>query len=313
MKAEDLTFIKTLLLINVSEILFCVSNSVNHECTRNRGITVVEYSLFRNLLNLSVTAILARANNVSLVKGIKGNLVPKLVLRTAIGNTYVVYTWTFKLLPLGIATTLISTSPLALVCFARLNNERALISEQASLLVSFAGITAMSLSGPTSEAHSDHSYLLGVGLALFVAFAEAITTVLSRVLSSVDTLVVMFYHMLSGVISSLICSMFDHKGISYFHYESLDTYCLLAVGGMANCAAMLIMIYSTQHCRSPSVALLGYIGVLYSFFVDFFVFNEAFTQWQLIGALAILMSNVCVILYKMYAETKDSKQEESTD
>jgi len=147
--------------------------------------------------------------------------VPKLIARTAIGNTYVVYTWAFKLLPLGIATTLISTSPLALACFSRLNNERALIYELASMLLSFSGIVAMSMSHPTLETKENTSYLLGVGIALFVAFAEAITTVLSRLLNSVDTLVVMFYHMLSGVLSSILCSLFDAKKEPYFIYESI--------------------------------------------------------------------------------------------
>ena len=84
------------------------------------------------------------------------------------------------------------------------------------------------------------------------------------------------------------------------------------MGGVANCLAMLIMIYSTQHCRSPSVALLGYIGVLYSFFADFLVFNESFTTLQIVGAFVILASNISAILYKMFLEDKETQTVEST-
>ena len=39
------------LIVNVQELFFTVSTTISHDCTRNRGIGIIEFSLIRNVIN----------------------------------------------------------------------------------------------------------------------------------------------------------------------------------------------------------------------------------------------------------------------
>lgn len=43
------------ILININEICFTVSTSVNHEFTRSRGFGVFEFTMLRNMFNFVLT------------------------------------------------------------------------------------------------------------------------------------------------------------------------------------------------------------------------------------------------------------------
>ena len=48
---EDHPISTTLLLVNITEILFTISTAIARELTKNRGIGVIEFCFVRNLLN----------------------------------------------------------------------------------------------------------------------------------------------------------------------------------------------------------------------------------------------------------------------
>jgi drug/metabolite transporter (DMT)-like permease len=45
--------------------------------------------------------------------------------------------------------------------------------------------------------------------------------------------------------------------------------------------------------------MLRYISVFYSFMADLVVFDESFSQLQIVGALIVVITNVITILHKV--------------
>ena len=93
-------------------------------------------------------------------------------------------------------------------------------------------------------------------VGLFTAFFMALATVTSRKLKSIDTQVIMFNHMGFGIIMAYILLLIEDPYRKRFVYEKNSTYILLFVAAIANCAAMNMWQYSTQYCKSTSIAVL---------------------------------------------------------
>lgn len=54
------------------------------------------------------------------------------------------------------------------------------------------------------------------------------------------------------------------------------------------------------------MALLRYVSVIYNFVLDVFLFDESFTQLQLIGAGTVLFTNVLVVLVRAIRDRQAS-------
>ena len=53
-----------------------------------------------------------------------------------------------------------------------------------------------------------------------------------------------------------------------------------------------------QNERSGFITLLGYIGLVYAFLGDIFIFNEKFYWIELLGIIIILILNISLIISK---------------
>ena len=145
---KDLSFLKTVMLINTYEIIFCVSTTINHECTKYRGVTVAEYSFVRNGINFIFAGALLCIYRVGPIEGLNRSNIKIFLLRSVIGNLgYFTFTLVYKLLPLGIGSTLVSSNTLivTLLSFVWLG-DRASCVEISAIFVSFFGIVMMGLS-----------------------------------------------------------------------------------------------------------------------------------------------------------------------
>ena len=50
--------------------------------------------------------------------------------------------------------------------------------------------------------------------------------------------------------------------------------------------------------------MLRYISVFYSFLADLVIFDESFTQMQILGASIVVITNLITILYKVRKESQ---------
>ena len=147
-----MTFLSTVLFVNVYEIFFCISTAINHECTKYRGMTVPEYALIRNIVNFMFSAIELIFKRQSPFEGLNRENLPIFLARTVSGNIcYIGFTFVYYFLPLGIGSTLIACSPFAITLLAYFFlGENVTFFEVAALVVMFSGITLMAMSNPNS-------------------------------------------------------------------------------------------------------------------------------------------------------------------
>ena len=53
--------------------------------------------------------------------------------------------------------------------------------------------------------------------------------------------------------------------------------------------------------------MLRYISVFYSFMADLVVFDESFSQLQIVGALIVVITNVITILHKVRQDSQKAQ------
>ena len=125
---------------------------------------------------------------------------PVFVARTIFGNLcYIGFTFVYKLLPLGIGSTLIASNPFAIAFLAYFFlGENVTFFEIAAIFVMFSGITMMAMSNPNSKQDeldvegelqkgAHNQYITGIIIGLFTALFLALSTITSRKLKFVDT------------------------------------------------------------------------------------------------------------------------------
>jgi len=64
------------------------------------------------------------------------------------------------------------------------------------------------------------------------------------------------------------------------------------------------MTVANQFSNPGIVAILNYVGVLYTFGLDRLFFNVEFTARQLLGIGIICFCNLCIVSYKLKKQIK---------
>jgi drug/metabolite transporter (DMT)-like permease len=108
--------------------------------------------------------------------------------RAAIGHIgNITFIWMFKLLPLGIGSTIVYSNPILISLMSHyLLNEPATRDEVIGIFVSFIGIVLMSMGKEASALEQERAdYKLGIALALFTCFTVSGLTILTRKLKGV--------------------------------------------------------------------------------------------------------------------------------
>ena len=112
----DLSIALVFLIINIQEIFFTVSTAIGRECTRHRGLGVLEFSLWRNFLCFVLSIPPFLWSGKGLFEGMSKDLWLPITIRTIVGNLgYFTFTQTFKLLPMGIGNVIIMSNPFIVV------------------------------------------------------------------------------------------------------------------------------------------------------------------------------------------------------
>ena len=218
---EDLSFTATTALVNSYEVMLCVSTAVNHYTTRSLGVSVVEYFFCRNFLNWLFMGIILAYRRLSPLDGFTPQTNLYFWTRAVVGQIgFFTFTWTYKLLPLGIGATILATNPILITLLAYfLIKEPVSQIDTAAILISFSGIAIMSLAKGSSLHESEQSnYIMGIAVACFTSFVIALTTILGRKLKSLDTNTLMFNHMGFGTLGMFIVLLVtpqDRKPLSF--------------------------------------------------------------------------------------------------
>jgi drug/metabolite transporter (DMT)-like permease len=181
------------LIINLTEINFAVSTSVNHDATRNRDIGIFEFSLIRNLLCFLIAIPVFLFFGKSLFEDVTRETMAPLVIRILFGNI-AFFTWTavFKFLPLGIGQVICSSNPfvVVLLTWCLFAADKPGFDDLIGIVVSFIGIVIMAGSKPASDVEvivedKNSHYLAGFVFAGVTMFFLAILPISGRFLKSI--------------------------------------------------------------------------------------------------------------------------------
>lgn len=80
-----------------------------------------------------------------------------------------------------------------------------------------------------------------------------------------------------------------------FNYSSSQVKWILGTV-MCNMSALFARTIATQNEKSGLITLISYIGFVYAFLGDTFIFNESYTTLQMCSIFVILAFNVALVI-----------------
>lgn len=146
--------------------------------------------------------------------------------------------------------------------------------------------------------------IVGFFVQIIKSFANGSLSVQNRILQSVEVQVTIVYTSLVSLVPMIIGLLIENSLSSsddpfrILNYTS-EQY-LYCIGiALSNHGALYFAIVAFQNERSGFISLLAYIGLVYAFLIDIFLFNESFNALLLIGIITIFIINMALIFTKM--------------
>ena len=70
-----------------------------------------------------------------------------------------------------------------------------------------------------------------------------------------------------------IILLYEERKRSFFVYKSKEVYAMIGIGAFADAIGMNLWVYVTQNTKSTTAAVLSYVGIIYCFLSDIFIFK----------------------------------------
>jgi len=124
--------------------------------------------------------------------------------------------------------------------------------------------------------------------------------VLNRKLKSVHFLVIQFYHAILGLIFAITFLLLEHYmlGIDW-RVHPMHVMAGLLLACVLDFICMNTQTIAFQKDSSGFVSIIGYIGVLYAFLADTFIFHDSISTVEMASAFVILLVTMSVTVFKL--------------
>jgi drug/metabolite transporter (DMT)-like permease len=237
-------------------------------------VPAIEIILFRALVSLILSYALIQ------YKGLKplGNNKKFLLLRGFFGMlSLTTFFLTLQNIPLASAVTLQYLSPIFTVLFAVFFlKEKVTALQWLCFAVAFCGVALIQ----GFDTRIEPLYLvLGILSAIFSGLAY---NSVRKLKDSDHPLVVVFYFPLVALPISAVLCLFNWKtpvGIEWLW---------LILAGVFTQIAQINLTYALQHEKLAAISGLNYLGIIYALAFGYFIFNEQFNWWVLLGIFLVL-------------------------
>lgn len=160
---------------------------------------------------------------------------------------------------------------------------------------------AASSAKDTDTAYSPAMQLLGAGLIFCTSWCYAVVSILTRQMQSMHFSVMLFYYSIVASVCSalmILCQAWiKDEPIRLFTYDG-EQWLFLCSVSVVNFIGLNCQTIALQNERSGFITLLGYIGLVYAFLGDIFIFNETFQWLELLGVAVVLSLNIALICAK---------------
>lgn len=245
----------------------------------------------RCLIGAPILALLAyRAGVLAVIRG-------RTLLLAMIGGVALVLNWlalfsAYPLASISAATIVYNVQPFMLVGLGVLFlGEKVSANKLVWLGLAFAGMLAMTLSGPPTEENAQGSYLLGILLAVVAAFCYAVAAFVAKWLKGTSSYLIALIQVGTGVV--LLAPLADWHNLP----TAPQNWALVATLGIVHTGIMYAFLYSA--IQKLPVVLTGTLSFLYpvvAVIVDMYAFGHVLTPVQALGGAAILFAAVATTL-----------------
>ena len=234
------------------------------------------------------------------------------------------------MVPIVVQTTIFNTAPFWTSFLAWLVlGDKISCFEICAMFISFGGVVMIGMTSTTDEEAEEESLevvkeesptkfftgrteiIVGCICILVTAWGFSTVNVINRKLQKIPFAVLNIWYGLFAWVATLALlvgeSVVYKKPFRLFSYDS-NQYLISAVASIINFGTISCQTIAMQNERPGFVALLGYIGLVYAFLSDTFIFHERFSPLELAGITLILVMNLFLISSKMAASSKSGKK-----
>ena len=143
---------------------------------------------------------------------------------------------------------------------------------------------------------------IGCCCILLTAWGFSFVNVLTRLMQKTPFAILMFYYSIIGFSITLCILMVEaaikEQPLRIFKYD-FQQYGITIIASFINFATIASQTIAMQNDKPGFVTLLGYIGIVYAFMGDTFIFHETFNGMELLGVGIVLSMNLLLIYKKM--------------
>ena len=195
-------------------------------------------------------------------------------------------------------------------------NEKMIPCEVIAMLVCFAGMVTVTVSGTRNAAedgsdassanYSRTQLIVGYSLVIVTSWVFAACATLCRALKDISSGIIMFWHGILGVTLATIAILVEYIVSDYGKGQGMH---LLNMGSQALVLLLAATVFDTmgvncatiayQSDSSGFVALISYVMVVYGFLSDCLIFNESFSWVELSGAACIISVTIVTSVVKL--------------
>lgn len=141
------------------------------------------------------------------------------------------------------------------------------------------------------EFKKDSNNLIGIILSLLAAGLYAVVILINKKINFVDGIQRTFFQFLSLAILLLPYTLFT-TGFNVFKLSITNLLWLLLLGVVHTGIAYCMYFTSIKDMSGQKISILSFIDPVTSIMLAFFIFNDRFTGFQLVGALLILFATI---------------------
>lgn len=255
------------------------------------GQSPVNVVFLRCLIGAPVLALLARrAGMLTLIDW-------RRLLLAMLGGVALVLNWlalfsAYPLASISAATIVYNVQPFMLVGLGVLFlGEKVSAGKLIWLGLAFAGMLAMTLSGPPVEGNAQGNYLLGILLAVAAALCYAVAAFVTKRLKGTSPYLIALVQVLTGIV--MLAPLADWHDLPAVPQD----WAMVATLGIVHTGVMYAFLYSA--IQKLPVVLTGTLSFLYpvvAVIVDMSAFGHVLTPVQALGGAAILFAAIATTL-----------------
>ena len=166
--------------------------------------------------------------------------------------------------------------------------EKISLKQVICLIIAVVGLT---LIVGAFEFKKDSNNLIGIILSLLAAGLYAVVILINKKINFVDGIQRTFFQFLSLAILLLPYTLFT-TGFNVFKLSITNLLWLLLLGVVHTGIAYCMYFTSIKDMSGQKISILSFIDPVTSIMLAFFIFNDRFTGFQLVGALLILFATI---------------------